>query len=123
MKDILVDCGQCGGTGQESITTTDENGDPVVTQETCRKCLGAGSVITSVLDDLLPDDVFHSYIVFEATDLTEYSALSSGNKETYQLLLSFGQVNLADGSNAFDLLKSMFGPGSTTRANLLALLP
>lgn len=122
MKDIVVNCWQCQGTGEESISGLDEFGNPIVTQETCRKCGGSGKVTNSFLDDLLPDDVFYSYIVFEATDITEYNALSSGNKTIYQLLLSFGQVNLADGSNAFGLLKDMFGPGSTTRANLLALL-
>lgn len=111
---IYQKCNKCSGTGMWSV----EQGVDV----TCPDCAGAKRLELCEIDSVFTDNVFHSYKVFEATDLTEYNALTDAQKERYQLILGMGQVDLNDGSNAFDLLKGMFGPSTTTRANLLALL-
>ena len=64
-----------------------------------------------------------TYRILEATDITEYNALSDGNKSAYQIILSCGIVDYREGSSARTKLWSMFGEGTTTRENLEALIP
>jgi RecJ-like exonuclease len=84
--------------------------------------LAVAAKIDALVAEISPDSVFDSYIIFENTDSGEYNALTDAQKEKYRLLLSAGKVSLVDGSQGRSLLMSLFGPGSATRANLIALL-
>ena len=64
--------------------------------------------------------VIDSYEVIEATVPTDWSNLSSAEKQRYQTIVSTGQVNMA-GTNTRAMLAAMFGAGTQTRANLTAL--
>jgi hypothetical protein len=67
--------------------------------------------------------IFPTYEISDATDATEYAALSDGNKDAYGMIISMGTVSLMDGTNTKVTLWALFGAGTTTRANLEALLP
>ena len=69
-----------------------------------------------------PDDVYPTYKIIEATDATEYAALSDANKDAYKMIVSCGTVDLADGTVVRTKLMAMFGAGTTTRANLVELV-
>lgn len=64
--------------------------------------------------------VIETHEIFEATDPTEWGALSADEKQRYQGILSMGTVDV-DGDNVRDAFLAMFAAGSTTRANLAAL--
>lgn len=64
-----------------------------------------------------------SYRILEATEPSEYNALSSANKSRYQLIISAGVVDYREGSLVRTVLWGIFGAGSETRANLEALIP
>lgn len=68
----------------------------------------------------LPVEAVLSQAIIEATVLAEYNALSTTEKDRYDLFISAGSVNPA-GPNTKAAFASMFGPGTTTRDNLLAL--
>lgn len=67
--------------------------------------------------------IFPTHKISDATDATEYAALSDGNKAAYGMIISMGTVSLAEGTNTRLTLWALFGEGTTTRANLEALLP
>ena len=69
-----------------------------------------------------PDNVYPTYKIIEATDATEYAALSDANKDVYKMILSCGTVDLSDGTEVRARLLAMFGAGTTTRANLVTLV-
>lgn len=64
--------------------------------------------------------VIPTWEVFEATVPAEWSALSAAEKQRYQTILSMGTVNVKK-PNTRSTFASMFGAGTTTRANLIAL--
>jgi len=109
---ILKDCPRCLGTG------IDDNGEHG--PSSCLSCGGDGKL--EHLVSMLPDDVYPTYKILEATDATEYAALSDANKDAYKMIISCGTVDLADGAVARDRLLAMFGAGTTTRANLVELV-
>lgn len=113
-------CHKCSGTGTWTIEYDSETQEYI--SVTCPDCSGSGRLELAIVDSLMPDNVFYSYQVFEATDLSEYNALTDAQKSRYQLIMNMGQVDLNSGSNARGLLENMFGPGTTTRQNILALL-
>lgn len=63
-----------------------------------------------------------SYRIIEATELGEWKQLDEEGKQRYALIVSAGQVDMADGSKARSTLWNLFGGNSTTRANLELLL-
>jgi hypothetical protein len=65
--------------------------------------------------------ITQTYRIVEATDSTEYNALSDTNKGRYALIISAGLVDLMDGTAIRSTLWSMFGDGTTTRDNIIAL--
>lgn len=65
-------------------------------------------------------EVIPSYEILEATVPAEWATLTAQEKQRYQTLISAGQVNLR-GANTRAMLGAMFGAGTTTRANMLAL--
>lgn len=67
-------------------------------------------------------DCYYTYEISEATDPTEWNALSAGNKTAYATILSMGVVDLSDGTAVKSTLWALFGSGTTTRANLEALI-
>lgn len=134
MSNIVVTCHHCEGTGVDPIT-----------QETCNTCGGDGEIeahgfhattrygvvdlhnnianLNTKLDALaLPTNVFHSHKIWEATDTTEYQALSDALEASYNKIVHMGTVDLNTGSNSRIVLWSLFDSESTTRAALIALL-
>ncbi len=66
------------------------------------------------------NDVLEAYKILDATDPTEWAALSAVEKERYQLLISAGRLNVKS-ENVKSAFGKMFGLGTVTRAALLAL--
>lgn len=131
LLEIHRTCELCNGVGEvhphgESTTTT------------CPACGGSGKMpfAESVLLDerlqaiedkidvltTLPVNIFYSYKIWEATNLTEFMALSDANKDSYRGLVRMGTIDLNEGSHSRNTLWTLFGSETTTRANLLALL-
>ena len=113
-----ITCSVCGGSG-----TYDG--------ESCARCGGDGSRGTSgilerleahLLAHVLPTNVFRSHVVWEATDLTEYQALTEAQQENYNKIVHMGTVDLNVGSKSRVVLWNLFDSESTTRTALLALL-
>lgn len=65
-------------------------------------------------------DTVPSWEVFEATVPAEWSALSAAEKQRYQSMLAMGSINLKK-PNTRAALAAIFGAGTTTRSNLIAL--
>lgn len=65
-------------------------------------------------------DVVPTWEVFEATVPSEWTALSAAEKQRYQSILAMGSINLKK-PNTRSTFAAMFGAGTTTRANLIAL--
>lgn len=59
-----------------------------------------------------------TYRIFDVTEPSEYLALGAQNKNVYNLIISMGIVNLAEGSSAQTLLWDMFPEESDTGARL-----
>ena len=102
------------------ITCVTCNGAGYVGEGACPTC--GGRKTTLIRADHYPDGVYPTYKVVEATDDTEYAALSSAQKSTYGLIISLGTVDLSSGTAIKTKLWTMFGEGTTTRANLEALI-
>ena len=113
---IQPKCGRCLGPG------IDDGGfEP----ESCTACGGDGWLEGSQIDVStleLPTNVFRSHVIWEATDTTEYQALSDALEASYNKIVHMGTVDLNVGSNSRIVLWSLFDSESTTRAALLALL-
>lgn len=62
-----------------------------------------------------------TYRIFNALDPTEFGALSPTNQQRVRDILSMGTVDASVGTNARNLLLSIFVAGSATRAALVAL--
>jgi hypothetical protein len=59
-------------------------------------------------------------VVLEATVVTEYNALAAAKQELYRSMLAMGELN-PNGTNTKAIFADLFGGGTTTRSNLLAL--
>jgi len=68
------------------------------------------------------DNIFPSYQILEELDATEHNALSDSQKDGVLAILACGLVDLNDGKAGKTRLWNWFGAGSTTVANLTALL-
>lgn len=84
---------------------------------------------TGALADLLNQvrggiSVFRSSIatweIVANTVKSEYDALTAGDKQLYQILVSTGTINATD-SRIRAMFAAIFGAGTTTRANLTAM--
>lgn len=64
--------------------------------------------------------IIPAHEVLEATVPAEWAALTAAEKQRYQTITGAGQVNLR-GANTRSTMGAMFGAGTTTRANLIAL--
>ena len=77
--------------------------------------LNGAAVTTQVERTLVP-----GYEVWEAIVPAEWAALTAGEKQRVQTIVSMDPINLR-GSNTRASLAAAFGPGTVTRANLNAL--
>jgi len=108
---LLTLCPYCANTGVW------DNSDSQPTP--CGFCGGSGVLNHSGFR--LPDNHIWTHEILEATDDSEYSALSASNKSVYALIVSAGIVDISVGTSVRGKLLSMFGAGSVTRANLVLL--
>jgi hypothetical protein len=65
---------------------------------------------------------FFAYQILEATDASEYLALSDNNKEAYRLIISCGRIMLNDDSSLKTKLLTMFPSGTATHSSLESLI-
>lgn len=112
---IVSVCPACNGAG------TKVNGANPPDTSPCPACNTTGMVDTPAIlrfrnGYLLATDILN------ATVISEYQALTSTQKELYQMILSMAVVNVGEGTNVRTLLMSMFDVGSQTRANIQNLL-
>ena len=68
----------------------------------------------------LSRDFIETWEIIEATVPAEWSALTTGEKQRYQTIISAGRLNIK-GNNIRSQLSAMFGVGTATRTNLQAL--
>lgn len=68
--------------------------------------------------NLTGDDLMNKVIVW-----SEVEALTAAKRDTLAILLKAGNLDLTSGSKAVNYLASLFGVGTATRANFLALQP
>lgn len=64
--------------------------------------------------------IIPTWEILEATVQSEWSALTAAEKQRYQTFVSVGSLNVK-GTNVRAAFAAMFGAGTQTRANLLAL--
>jgi len=62
-----------------------------------------------------------AYKILDATNASEYNALSDANKDAYRLIASCGVVNFDEGSATYTKLFNIFPDGTTTYDALVAL--
>ena len=66
------------------------------------------------MPDSPPVYIIHAtYKILEATDPTEWSALSADNKVFYNIIISAGTINFAEGTLVRTILLGMFPSGIT----------
>lgn len=65
--------------------------------------------------------VIEAYELWEAINAGEYAGLTATERQRLQTILGMGRVNLK-GDNTRAALALMFGAGTATRANILALV-
>lgn len=85
----------------------------------CPNCDGAG--LLSWGAHILDAGILPTYKILEATDPAEYVALTPGNVALYNLIISAGTIDLGTTTMARVVLWGMFGEGTITRTNLIAL--
>lgn len=72
------------------------------------------------IEDIL--GLFLSYEIYEATDPDEYTDLDDDYQEDYEKIMALGYVCLYGETRVKVRLWELFGAGTTTRANLQALI-
>jgi hypothetical protein len=125
-----VSCRQCGGTGflldSRCPKVSEVDARLVAVEEKVVVIEGKVVVIEDKVvvlqESLVSENVFPSHKVLEATVMGEYAALPAADKENYKIITAMGFLDLSEGSNARTLLLGMFGAGTTTRINLIALV-
>lgn len=110
-------CNRCGGDGEYEIPQA--GGSPITVD--CNTCRGSGQERVQQRG-ILKDNVVYTYEILNATDQTDYDNLSDGDEDVYSMILSCSVLDLSTGTRACTLLWAMFGEGTTTRANLIALI-
>ena len=116
MTDIIKKvCTKCNGTG----TDPGIPGMGGAEEKPCENCVDG---LRTVGFNVLPINVFDSYIVLEELDATEHNALTDTQKDGVSHLLMCGRVDLNAGKKGKVHLWSWFGAESTTVTNLTALL-
>jgi hypothetical protein len=65
---------------------------------------------------------YETFRIFNATDPTEYLALSSANKDLYHLVISQTYADMSDDKNSKVILWALFPEGSVTRESLTDLI-
>ncbi len=78
------------------------------------------SAAMNARDQIVDRDLIPGWAVLEATVPAEWSALSAGEKVRYELLIATGEIKLS-GANTRAWIVTMFGVGTQTRANFVAL--
>lgn len=89
------------------------------THNPCPRCSGTGYQTFYKL--VLPSGYFWTTDVLNCIALSELAALSAEDRTKILLVISLAVCNLNIGSVERTLLLSIFGVGSTTRANLVQL--
>lgn len=117
LKRILIICRSCKGSKTQEIY---ENGILIDTID-CPVCEALGKMSLEWVETC-EDNVFESHIILEELDVTEYNALTDAQKAGINMLLCCGFVDLNVGKAGRVRLVNWFGAGSTTVANLTALL-
>jgi hypothetical protein len=117
---LTIPCRKCGGTGIHRYYISVGESQELV-EEPCDICGGDGRLEDGRLTDNIPAAT-RTFRVLECVAPAEYAALSAGNKSILSMILSCGIVDLSEGTFVRTLLADMFGAGTTTRANLLALI-
>jgi len=90
------------------------------TEVDCPNCSGIGLINWGA--QTLDENVFQTHKILESTDPSEYIALTPGNVALYNLIISAGTIDLGPTTMARAVLWGMFGEGTTTRTNLIALV-
>ena len=117
-KYMTETCDVCHGDGVWTVLV-----DKVMTDFPCPRCVALGFITPDIATAQFFDtSIVSTYQVMEATDQTEFGALSDSNKTAYRDAMSCGTVDLTDGTQIRAALWSMFDAQSTTRANLITLL-
>ena len=99
-------------------------------QRECKYCVGGaltcehcgGTSVNKFFDIVPPTNVFYSHEILECLDPTEHNALTDAQKEGVLTILSCGMVDMNVGKVGRTRLLNWFGAGSTTVANLTAIL-
>lgn len=100
--------------------------DPTALGYAASIAAGAFSPVVTLLNTvrgtiLIDRDLIESYEIINATVPTEWAALSAAEKQRYQTVTGAGKVDCRN-ANVRATFQAMFGVGTTTRANLTALL-
>jgi len=122
---IKIKCTACvDGVVTKSREVPPGSGNAVETQEDCTvpSCDAGWKTFDIESRIELPDGMYHSVEVFEAIDTTEYIALTTPKSQEIDTMIGAGFVNLNDGSRGKTTLWDLFPDGTTTRANLVALI-
>lgn len=112
--ELFYKCPQCSGTGKFQ-SAHGEGGSEI-------ECNWPGCENGFISQGRIGSGLYFAYQIVESTDLGEYNALSAANKDRYKAILSCGILSLAEGSTIKSALWTFFGEGTTTRANLEALI-
>lgn len=78
------------------------------------------AALLNAVNQVIERETIPAWEVLEATVPAEYAALSAAEKTRYGLFVGAGDVNVK-GTNTRAAFAVMFGAGTQTRANLLAL--
>jgi hypothetical protein len=100
--------------------TSDGEGVVTETENPCSECGGEMTAEYGWLE--LPAGIYPAYEIFEHTALKEYKALEDDERAMYDLIISQGTIDMTEGGESKSELWDLFGAGSTTRANLIAML-
>jgi hypothetical protein len=65
--------------------------------------------------------VYSTWEILEVTDPAEWSSLSDGNKQIFQLIISAGTLYFTDGGSMRNVLLNIF-PAGTITGNKLRLM-
>ncbi len=65
---------------------------------------------------------FLTYNLIDCLNVAEYNALNATQKHFFDVIVSAGTLDYAEGSQVRDFIQTIFPLGSTTRTNLIALL-
>ena len=64
-----------------------------------------------------------TYKIIEATDSSEFNALTDNQKDVYKMIISAGRVDISEQSVVYQKLLAFFGAESTTMVGVDSLYP